>query len=55
MDIFHINVLYICIVCLKRPKINEKEAKDGPFFEKKIVNEDFLKAISGHSGSHFNN
>ena len=27
MDIFHINLLF---VCLKRPKINEKEAEDGP-------------------------
>ena len=24
-----------CIVCLKRPKINEKEAGVGPFFFKK--------------------
>ena len=24
-----------CIVCLKRQKINEKEAEVGPFFEKK--------------------
>ena len=24
-----------CIVCLKRPKINEKEAEVGPFFIKK--------------------
>ena len=32
MDIFHINLLYNCIdVCLKRPKINEKEAGDGSF------------------------
>jgi len=26
MDIFNINLLEICFVCLKRPKINEKEA-----------------------------
>ena len=26
-----------CIVCLKRPKINEKEAGVGPFFLKKAV------------------
>ena len=26
-----------CIVCLKRPKINEKEAEVGPFFKKKEV------------------
>ena len=25
----------ICIVCLKRQKINEKEAEDGGFFKKK--------------------
>ena len=24
----------ICVACLKRPKINEKEAMDGPFFKK---------------------
>ena len=27
----HIFVVNICNVCLKRPKINEKEAGDGPF------------------------
>ena len=26
-----------CIVCLKKPKINEKEAGDGPFFLKKTT------------------
>ena len=31
MDIFHINYDKVCIVCLKRPKINEKEADDGQF------------------------
>ena len=32
-----------CIVCLKRPKMNEKEAGDSPFFFlKKTINE-FLK------------
>ena len=31
MDIFHINLCKICIVCLKRQKINEKEAEDGHF------------------------
>ena len=31
-DIFHIDLLQKdCIVCLKRPKINEKEALIGPF------------------------
>ena len=33
MEIFsHIFVVKICDVCLKRPKINEKEAGIGPFF-----------------------
>ena len=33
MEIFsHIFVVKICNVCLKRPKINEKEAGVGPFF-----------------------
>ena len=32
LDIFHIDLLYINIViCLKRPKINRKEAGVGPF------------------------
>ena len=31
----HIFVEKICIVCLKRPKINKKEAGVGPFFLKK--------------------
>ena len=35
-----------CIVCLKRPKINEKEAVVGPFFFKKS------KQV-GRSFSHF--
>ena len=26
-----------CIVCLKRPKINEKEARVGPFLKKHLV------------------
>ena len=30
-DIFHIDLLKNCIVCLKRLKINEKEAGVGPF------------------------
>ena len=35
MDIFsHIFVVKICNVCLKRLKINEKEAGVGPFFNK---------------------
>ena len=35
MEIFsHIFVVKICNVCLKRPKINEKEAGVGPFFKK---------------------
>ena len=32
----HIFVVKICNVCLKRPKINKKEAGVGPFLEKKI-------------------
>ena len=37
MEIFsHIFVVKICNVCLKRPKINKKEAGVGPFLEKKI-------------------
>ena len=28
----HIFAVKICNVCLKRPKINEKEAGVGPFF-----------------------
>ena len=36
MDIFsHIFVVIVCNVCLKRTKINEKEAGVGPFFFKK--------------------
>ena len=30
----HINCCKNCNVCLKRPKINEKEAGVGPFFKK---------------------
>ena len=38
MDIFsHIFVLKICNVCLKRPKIKEKEAGNGPFLKKIMV------------------
>ena len=36
----HFFTLICCkkiIVCLKRPKINEKEAWDGPFFKKTIT------------------
>ena len=33
-DVFHIDLFKNCIVCLKRPKINEKEAWVGPFFRK---------------------
>ena len=37
MDIFsHIFVVKICNVCLKRPKINKKEARIGPFFKKNL-------------------
>ena len=27
----------VAFVCLKRPKINEKEAEDGPFLKNKAV------------------
>ena len=30
----HIFVVKICNVCLKRPKINEKEAEVGPFLKR---------------------
>ena len=33
MDIFHIDLLKNYIVCLKRPKINKKEAGVGPFLK----------------------
>ena len=32
MDMFHIDLLKNCVVCLKRLKINEKEVGDGHFF-----------------------
>ena len=28
-----------CNVCLKRPKVNEKEARDGPFKERIEINQ----------------
>ena len=37
MDFFTIICCKICITCLKRQKINEKEAEDGPFL-KKLLN-----------------
>ena len=36
-DFSHWFVVKNCIVCLKRPKINEKEARVGPFFLKKVL------------------
>ena len=33
------------VVCLKRPKINEKEAGDGPFLQKNV-------AIDSESNTH---
>ena len=33
MDFFTIICCKICITCLKRQKINEKEAEDGPFLK----------------------
>ena len=39
MDIFsHLFVVKICNVCLKRPKINEKEAGVGTFLKKILPN-----------------
>ena len=48
MDVFsHIFVVKICNVCLKRPKINEKEAGVGPFFlKKKFVRGSTAQAMS---------
>ena len=43
---------FICNVCLKRPKINDKEAIDGPFLKKILHNypgncvEDMLRKYS---------
>ena len=37
--IFHVYLMYNCNVCLKRPKLNKKEARIGPL--KKLI-----KAIS---------
>ena len=34
-----------CIVCLKSPKINEKEARVGPFFKKKLTTVYHLLAL----------
>ena len=36
MDFFTIICCKICITCLKRQKINEKEAEDGPFLKKQF-------------------
>ena len=37
--IFTLICCKICIVCLKRPIINEKEAEDGPFKKRNIKKE----------------
>ena len=51
MDIFsHIFVVKICNVCLKRPKINKKEAEVGPFLKKKL----FMKAEPDPNAIHKN-
>ena len=34
---FYINFCWSCNFCLKRPKINENEAWDGPFYIKKTL------------------
>ena len=41
----HIFVVKICNVCLKRPKINVKEAGVGPFFKKGTGLSRYLKFI----------
>ena len=40
-DIFHIDLLQNCIGCLKRPKINNKEAGVGEC--KKCLNQSFFE------------
>ena len=45
MDIFHIYLLWNCVVCLKRPKINQKEAGVGPFLKKQLATFQFLQCI----------
>ena len=48
MDIFsHTFVVKICNVCLKRPKINEKEAGVGPFFKKRLIGLSLTKTLLG--------
>ena len=37
MDIFHIDLSINCIVCLKRPKINEKETGFGPLKKSNLL------------------
>ena len=37
MTFFTLHCCKNCIVCLKRPKINEKEVGVGPFFKKECV------------------
>ena len=44
-DIFTLICCKNCIVCLKRPKINEKEAGVDPFKKKSYLN---LKRVSQH-------
>ena len=51
MEIFsHIFVVKICNVCLKRPKINEKEAGVGPFKKNQLENDQINRNICGVIG-----
>ena len=42
--------LICCIVCLKRPKINEKEAGVGPFKKNQLENDQINRNICGVIG-----
>ena len=42
--------LICCIVCLKRPKINEKEAGVGPFKKNQLENDQINRNIFGVIG-----
>ena len=37
MTFFTLRCCFNCIVCLKKPKINEKEAGVGPFLERHLA------------------
>ena len=45
----HIFVVKICNVCLKRPKINEKEVEVGPFLKNSSTQiMSLVEAMKGH-------